>query len=100
MTTVLAELERWYLAQCNGDREHSFGVRITTLDNPGWKLTIDLSGSPLAGVAFERIQTDRTERDWFWCWVEEGVFNGAGGPGNLEEMLAAFVAWNRATGGG
>lgn len=31
----LALLQQWYLQQCNEDWEHSWGVRIATLDNPG-----------------------------------------------------------------
>lgn len=33
---VLGRLERWYAAQCNGDWEHTYGITIETLDNPGW----------------------------------------------------------------
>jgi hypothetical protein len=39
---ALERLQRWYLGECNGDWEHSYGVRIDTLDNPGWIVTIDL----------------------------------------------------------
>jgi hypothetical protein len=28
-------LHRWYAAQCDGDWEHEFGIRLTTPDNPG-----------------------------------------------------------------
>ncbi len=33
---ALSRLQRWYSAQCDGDWEHGLGVRIETLDNPGW----------------------------------------------------------------
>jgi hypothetical protein len=33
---ALAWLMQWYLAQCNQDWEHEFGITIATLDNPGW----------------------------------------------------------------
>jgi hypothetical protein len=35
-------LQRWYVAQCNGEWEHSYGIEIGTLDNPGWSLRVDL----------------------------------------------------------
>ena len=38
-------LQDWYLAQCNGDWEHEFGIKIDTLDNPGWSVVIDLLGT-------------------------------------------------------
>jgi hypothetical protein len=31
-----AWLEQWYFRQCNGDWEHTHGIIIETLDNPGW----------------------------------------------------------------
>ena len=33
----LSALENWYAGQCNGVWEHGCGVRIDTLDNPGWR---------------------------------------------------------------
>ena len=36
-------LQQWYAEQCNGDWEHEFGIKIETLDNPGWSLEIDLA---------------------------------------------------------
>lgn len=35
-------LERWYASQCNGEWEHSYGVWIDSLDNPGWQVRISL----------------------------------------------------------
>jgi hypothetical protein len=32
----LNELQVWYGAQCNGSWEHTYGIKIETLDNPGW----------------------------------------------------------------
>ena len=36
-------IEKWYKGNCNGDWEHSYGITIETLDNPGWDFTIDLT---------------------------------------------------------
>ncbi|MFJ6632607.1 Imm53 family immunity protein [Streptomyces sp. NPDC091376] len=33
---VLEWLQSWYSSQCDGDREHEWGVRAETTDNPGW----------------------------------------------------------------
>ena len=43
----LSWLMQWYLAECNDDWEHSYGVKIDTLDNPGWTLKIDLRETDL-----------------------------------------------------
>ncbi|MEW1657997.1 Imm53 family immunity protein [Streptomyces sp. NPDC093707] len=37
----LSSLTAWYTSQCDGDREHEYGIRIETLDNPGWSVEID-----------------------------------------------------------
>ena len=33
-------IEKWYANNCNGDWEHSYGITIETLDNPGGKLKL------------------------------------------------------------
>jgi Immunity protein 53 len=38
-------LEDWYETQCDGDWEHQHGLKIDTLDNPGWQVQIDLDGT-------------------------------------------------------
>ncbi|MEV8403368.1 Imm53 family immunity protein [Streptomyces niveus] len=40
-------LRNWYAQQCDGEWEHERGVRIATLDNPGWTVSIDLEESEL-----------------------------------------------------
>jgi len=86
----LDALQEWYAAQCDGDWEHQFGVTVDTLDNPGWTLRVDLTGTPLEALEQPRIDVERTENDWIECWTEQGTFNGAGGPRNLTELLRAF----------
>ena len=53
-------LEQWYLQQCDGEWEHSFGVTIGTLDNPGWTVRINLQGTPYDGLPNEdQLQDQR-----------------------------------------
>ncbi|MFE6026463.1 Imm53 family immunity protein [Streptomyces niveus] len=40
-------LRNWYAQQCDGEWEHERGVRIATIDNPGWTVSIDLEESEL-----------------------------------------------------
>jgi hypothetical protein len=89
----LRALEAWYLAQCDGDWEHSFGVTIETLDNPGWAVRISLAETTISGRPFEGVQVDRSPDDWLRCSVEADIFKGYGGPGNLEEILDLFARW-------
>jgi Immunity protein 53 len=90
---ILRELQEWYESQCDDDWEHQFGVSIGTLDNPGWTVTIDLTGTDLAGATFETIEDLPPDRDWIKCWVADAKFNGVGGPQKLEEILTTFLQW-------
>ncbi|ULO09522.1 immunity 53 family protein [Paenibacillus sp. 19GGS1-52] len=77
-------LENWYLENCDGDREHGYGIKIETLDNPGWAVDIHLDGTWLEDKMFQIIKIDRTEMDWVYCSVSDNIFKGNGGPNNLE----------------
>ena len=90
---ALQWLQEWYLAQCDGDWEHEFGVTIETLDNPGWRVTVSLQGTALEEVPFERVESNRSEHDWVRCWVDEQQFEAACGPRNLQEALEIFRKW-------
>jgi hypothetical protein len=52
---TLQELQNWYQSHCDGDWEHSNGVRIGNLDNPGWSVMIDLVGTELAERVFSEM---------------------------------------------
>ena len=45
VSNELAFLEAWYRKHCGGDWEHQHGVELGTLDNPGWRLAVDLEGT-------------------------------------------------------
>jgi len=90
---TLHELQRWYHSQCNGDWEHGHGVRIDTLDNPGWSVTIDLGETDLAGRSFQEVKRLEPEAAWISCQIVDDKFEGHGGPLMLEEILRTFLAW-------
>jgi hypothetical protein len=87
---LLERLQDWYLRECNGDWEHSYGIKIETLDNPGWLVTVDLHDTPWERLVVERRIVERSETDWVQTEVANGKFVGCGGPKNLEEVLALF----------
>lgn len=93
MIAPLDRLAEWYLTQCDGDWEHSHGPRISTLDNPGWSVSVPLVGTSLAGAPFEPVKVDRSGHDWIHCTVEDGRFEARGGPLNLEELVRLFTDW-------
>ncbi len=90
---TLQELQRWYQSQCNGDWEHSYGVKIDTLDNPGWSVTIELIETDMSDRPFTAIQRLEHDKEWIYCEVRDQKFEGRGGPFMLEEILRTFVEW-------
>jgi hypothetical protein len=59
--TVLGRLQEWYRSRCDGDWEHSYGVKVETLDNPGWLVTVDLEDTPWEQLAAPRSTVQRSE---------------------------------------
>ncbi|MEN3541148.1 immunity 53 family protein [Microbispora sp. ZYX-F-249] len=91
-------LQRWYATQCNDEWEHTYGVKIDTLDNPGWSISVDLVGTDLEGYAFGWQSLDRTEYDWIHIRSDGRLFQGACGPLNLAEMVAEFERFATSSG--
>jgi hypothetical protein len=94
--TSLERISSWYRSHCNGDWEHSFGVEIQTVDNPGWFVKIDLAQTELEGKHFFAFAEGDCQSGTHWvdCKVEAKKFLGAGGPGELERLLDIFLSWS------
>jgi len=91
---VLQELQNWYQSHCDGDWEHSNGVTIDSLDNPGWVVKVDLSETDLADRGFSEISHQmQHDSEWMLCRVVNQKFEGAGGPLMLEKILRVFLDW-------
>lgn len=90
---VLADIQRWYSAQCDGEWEHEFGLRIQTLDNPGWSIQINLADTLLEDQPFQEVSADDGNGMWLSCRVEDGSFRGLGDPSQLSRILETFLAW-------
>lgn len=89
---LMQRLQRWYSINCNGDWEHSYGVSITNVDNPGWWVTIDLQETCLqAAVLPQQPTVTRTPTNWVFWRIENQQFIASGGPENLTEILRYFL---------
>ena len=99
MSRNLEKLQEWYLSQCDQNWEHEYGIKINTLDNPGWALFIDLSDTELDGLDFSDYsyglghEAETSGDNWIICKVEKQKFTGFGGPQKLEEMIDIFLSW-------
>lgn len=93
---LLKRLQNWYKMHCDGDWEHSYGVIIDTLDNPGWKLSVDLTDTLLEDAEFLPIHIEHKDNEndfWMDCQKKEKTFIGMGSPDSLEDLLAVFLDW-------
>lgn len=90
---LIVDLQTWYDAQCDGDWEHGFGIAINTLDNPGWRVAINLCGTILEDKVFDMKVNLEHETKWIECKVEKNQFLGYGGPKMLAEILQTFLKW-------
>jgi hypothetical protein len=103
MADELSWLMNWYVAQCDGDWEHRFGLEIGTLDNPGWSLAIDLAGTPWERRSFDPVSHNLTEEEraegpigdkhWWAASIEDSTFKAFGGPRDLPAMIGLFREW-------
>ena len=89
----LKQLQDWYAANCNGEWEHTSGVKIESLDNPGWWIKIQLLGTGLERMDFVPLSESVSETDWLDCRVVDGRFEGAGDSAKLEIILGTFLDW-------
>lgn len=83
ISDMLNWIDKWFSSVCNDNWEHGHGIKIETIDNPGWEITIDLNGSNffLNSKNWE-LFGDFDER-WLGYKIENNVFNGAGSSLNL-----------------
>lgn len=83
----------WYKSNCDGYWEHVYGIKIGTLDNPGWMVDIDLLDTYLEEKQFETVQIYNDDSNWIHCSVKDGIFRGNGSIDKLESILLIFREW-------
>ncbi|MCI9264310.1 MAG: rhodanese-related sulfurtransferase [Oscillospiraceae bacterium] len=83
-------LEQWYEKTCDGDWEHIYGISIDTLDNPGWRVRIDLRETGYEHMSIDKVEQDHGENDWLVCRIENKIFEGSGDCRKLGEIIRIF----------
>ena len=90
---ILEWIQNWLAQNCDGDWEHAKNFTITTIDNPGWGVTINLVGTKLEKKRFSIVEKENNDDDWLYCTVKNQQFQGDGGVRNLIEILEIFIKW-------
>ena len=61
---LLLKLQKWYASQCDGHWEHSSGITIESMDNPGWWVKINLKGTSLENKKFELFSKNVCQKNY------------------------------------
>ena len=87
---ILDWIQDWFKSNCDGDWEKGEGIQITTLDNPGWEVEIDISNTSVANLNLRPIHNQKGAQDWYGVKIENQKFIAAGDAGKLEFLLGLF----------
>lgn len=82
-------LVSWYKTNCDGDWEHTYGIKIDTLDNPGWSFKVDLLDTIYEGKKIYLKVSDNDE-DWYEIHSDGELFTGFGDPSKLQLLMNLF----------
>ena len=86
-------IQKWYCSHCDGKWEHFYGIKIETLDNPGWCVEIDIAETDVRDKPFEEIEKDVSDTDWIICRIQNDKFQGFGDISKLSEIILIFKNW-------
>lgn len=87
----LARLQDWYASNCDGDWEHSSGIKVESLDNPGWLIRLDILGTWAEGRVLDRVIVETSEDDWLHYWSDGVSMHAASSPQRLRDALRAVL---------
>jgi hypothetical protein len=88
---MMGFLQSWYQSQCDGDWEHEFGIRIETLDNPGWHIEIDLTGTDTEGRTLPKTDMWKSpDGRWLWLSSNGEKFEASCDPISMDHAILRF----------
>lgn len=86
---ILTWLSGWFKQNCDGDWEHNYTINISSLDNPGWSFTADLSDTEWEGKLYSSINFINDD-DWFDIKSDGNTFNAFGDVSKLLFLIEHF----------
>ena len=87
---ILDWIQQWFHNNCDGTWEQGEAIQITTLDNPGWEVEIDVSNTSLATLKIPWILNENNKQDWYGVKIEDQKFTASGDAGKLKFLLGLF----------
>jgi hypothetical protein len=83
-------ISEWFLSNCDGDWEHLNQIKIFTVDNPGWVIQIDLSGTKYESIKIPYELFEKSENDWFGFSIKNGIYDAGGDLNKLDFLVNKF----------
>ena len=90
MKSTIDKIQNWYLNHCNLDWEHQNGIKIDTLDNPGWSVLVNLIDTEFENTKFI-LEIENGDSDWIKIKANDNLFMGVGDPSKLSTILEIFT---------
>jgi len=83
-------IQNWYKENCDGEWEHHQGIKVETLDNPGWNVEINFNFTNTK-ISNENWKVyEFSENDWIGYSIIDNIFNASGDPLKLNVILKIF----------
>jgi hypothetical protein len=83
-------LQTWFESHCDSNWEHGLGIKIETIDNPGWSIQIDLDGTDVLLEEQNWTLLEQSDTSWIGYKVENNIFFASGDPQKLELLILIF----------
>jgi hypothetical protein len=90
MEGIINWISYWFASQCDGDWEHENMLKIETVSNPGWYITIDLNYTGLEGLDLDVGTIEISEDDWYFYRIKNAKYQASGDLTKLEFLLNKF----------
>jgi hypothetical protein len=87
---ILDWISNWFSSECNGDWEHENQIKIETVSNPGWHVTIDLTDTFLEDVHIDNGTIEKSGDDWYFFVIKDKQFRASGDLTKLPFLLNKF----------
>lgn len=87
---MLDWIQNWYNEQCDGNWEHDHGIKIETLDNPGWNVEIDFNYTNLNIENRNWKLYEKSDNDWLGFSIHNNIFSASGDTFKLNILIEIF----------
>ena len=87
---ILKWISNWFSNHCDEDWEYENQIKIETVSNPGWYITIDLKDTLLENFVLKQELIEKEPNDWYFYDFEESKFKASGDLTKLQFLLSEF----------